>query len=52
MLLLAVLAEALAVVGDDRDEGAVEAAAALERRDQPADAGVDIGNLAVVGRRR
>ncbi len=51
VLLLAVLAEALAVIGDDRDERAVEAAAALERRDQAADARVDVGDLAVVRRR-
>ena len=53
VLLLAVLAQALAVVGDDRDERAIEAAAcarapSISRPMQR----VDVGNLAVVGRRR
>ena len=39
------------MVGDDGDEGAIEAAGPLQRRDQAADAGVDVGDLAVVGRR-
>src|SRR6185503_2039337 len=50
VLLLAVLTEALAVIGDDGDDGAVEARVAFERGDQPADAGVDVGDLAVVRR--
>ena len=39
------------MVGDDGDERAIEAAGPLERRDQAADAGVDVGDLAVVRRR-
>ena len=38
------------MVGDDRDDRAIETAATLERGDELADARVDVGDLAVVGR--
>ena len=49
---LAVLAEALAVIGGDRDDRVREAPAALEAREQAAELLVHVGDLAVVGPRR
>ena len=50
MRALAVLAERLAVVGDDDDGGAGEEAGLLEMFEQASDGGVGVGDLAVVRR--
>ena len=49
VLGLAVIAETLAVVGHDRDDGAVEPSTRLDPIEQPPDEFVGIRNLAIVG---
>jgi hypothetical protein len=49
VLGLAVIAEPFAVVGHDRDDGAVEPATRLDPIEQPPDEFVGIRNLAIVG---
>ena len=50
MLLLAVVEQALAVVGGQHDQRVVVAAELAQSVEQPADRGVGGGDLAVVGR--